>query len=278
MRETGAGSVLPGGSSESSGLSSHEPGRPPREDQDRAASRAGRRRRGLLIALGVLVLVVAVVVAVLVAANQRAEPEPAVTLEPEVVTLPVPTPTVDPVELPEGTAFFEALPRTVLQYVVLGAEEARDLVEAGAVEAYRLELGDGGATTLTVAATQWRDVDAATGRLDEVVARETAEVGSPPTSGTGDPDGPADGTDGAGTTVDADADADAVDGDPDADAITQPRFEEGAVRAGDDEVGRYLLLVREDGTATVWWTNRTALVRLDGPADAVRDVYAAFPL
>ena len=57
-----------------------------------------------------------------------------------------------------------------------------------------------------------------------------------------------------------------------------PAPEQGTVDAAGALVGRSLLLPRADGTATVWWTNGTALLQLDGPVDAVRDVFTGFPL
>ncbi|MCU1433194.1 MAG: hypothetical protein JWP95_2299, partial [Actinotalea sp.] len=54
--------------------------------------------------------------------------------------------------------------------------------------------------------------------------------------------------------------------------------EQGPVTVDGTQVGRYLLVERGDGTGTVWWTNSTVLIQLDGPADALRDVFTAFPL
>ena len=62
------------------------------------------------------------------------------------------------------------------------------------------------------------------------------------------------------------------------DPAADPAPEQGTVDAAGAPVGRSLLLPRADGTATVWWTNGTALLQLDGPVDAVRDVFTGFPL
>jgi len=43
-------------------------------------------------------------------------------------------------------------------------------------------------------------------------------------------------------------------------------------------VGRYLFVQRADGTGSIWWTNTTVLLQIDGLAKDLRDVYAAFPL
>lgn len=231
----------------------------PVDDDGRAP---GGNRRWLWIALAV-VTVVAVVAAILLLTNEREPPEPAATLDPEVVTLPVPTPTVEAAELPEGTTFFQALPRTVLQFAVTGADEVPEARRAGALEAYRLEFDDGGGSGFTLHASQWRDPEAAADRLADVVLEQAAEVGVEP-SASAQPEEP--------------ADEPAEGAEAETDPVTEPRFEQGPVVVDGAEVGSYLLRVDEDGTARVWWTNATALFSLEGRADALLDVYAAFPL
>ena len=54
--------------------------------------------------------------------------------------------------------------------------------------------------------------------------------------------------------------------------------EEGAVQVGGTEVGRFTIAPRADGTGTLTWSNGTAVMQVDGPAAALRDFYAAFPL
>ena len=44
------------------------------------------------------------------------------------------------------------------------------------------------------------------------------------------------------------------------------------------EVGRYTFAPHEDGTGTIVWSNGTVVIRLDGPGDVLRDLFAAFPL
>ncbi len=52
----------------------------------------------------------------------------------------------------------------------------------------------------------------------------------------------------------------------------------GAVQVDGTQVGSYAMVTREDGTGTVLWSNGTAVMELDGPADALPDLYTAFPL
>jgi hypothetical protein len=52
----------------------------------------------------------------------------------------------------------------------------------------------------------------------------------------------------------------------------------GAVEVDGSQVGTYATVTHEDGTSTVLWTNGTAVLELDGPADALPDLYTAFPL
>lgn len=52
----------------------------------------------------------------------------------------------------------------------------------------------------------------------------------------------------------------------------------GAVEVDGTQVGSYSMITSEDGTSTVLWSNGTAVMELTGPADAVPDLYTAFPL
>ena len=52
----------------------------------------------------------------------------------------------------------------------------------------------------------------------------------------------------------------------------------GPVQVDGAKVGSYAKVTRADGTSTVLWSNGTAVLELDGPADAVPDLYTAFPL
>lgn len=52
----------------------------------------------------------------------------------------------------------------------------------------------------------------------------------------------------------------------------------GAVEVDGAEVGRFATVERADGTATLTWTNGTVVLQLDGPAEALADLFTAFPL
>lgn len=52
----------------------------------------------------------------------------------------------------------------------------------------------------------------------------------------------------------------------------------GAVEVDGTEVGSYAMVTHEDGTGTVVWSNGTAVMELEGSADALPDLYTAFPL
>jgi hypothetical protein len=222
--------------------------------------------------LAAALVVVGVVVAVLLVVNRPSAPEaPEPAPEAETVTLPVPTPTIEPVALPEGaSAFLQAMPQEVLAFALTEVGEDAPLLAEGALEAYRLVYSDG-AQEIVATAAQWRDAEAVTARFDEIVAAESAAAGVP--------------VEEAGAAADeetaAAGETGATDGEEPADATenpTEPRLEQGTVQVDGEQVGRFLQLTRTDGTGSLWWTNGTALLRLDGPGAALRDVYAAFPL
>nr|WP_297426828.1 hypothetical protein [uncultured Actinotalea sp.] len=260
-------------------------GGPPTGGAGSAAGAGGPARgsgRGRLwAALAVVLVVVAVVVAVLLLVNRPEPEEPAPAPQAETVTLPVPTPTVEPVALPDGaSAFLQAMPQEVLAFALAEVAEEPQLLAEGALEAYRLVYDDG-AQQIVATAGQWRDTDAVTARFDEIVAAESQAAGVP-VEEAGAPDGAAtdDATDPTDPTGTAAPDDGATD-DASADATsspTGPRLEQGFVEVDGTQVGRFLQLTRADGTGSLWWTNGTALLRLDGPGAALRDVYAAFPL
>lgn len=232
------------------------------------AGRGGRRPPlWLMITAGVLVVALVVVV-VYVLGNREGEPEPPPVAE--TTTLAPPTPTVDPVDREPGSAFFEALPDTVLQYALAEAGEDSTWLADDALESYRFVYTDGGSVELVVLAGQWRDAAAAQAVLDRLTA-----------------DQPAVGTEVAGTdvdtadadTADADtADADTADADTAGAADAPATVEGGSVQVDGADVGRYLIVPHEDGSGTAWWTNGTVLFQVDGPASALRDFYTGFPL
>ncbi|GEN80975.1 hypothetical protein [Actinotalea fermentans] len=237
---------------------------PPASRRDAAATPPRRRRPPLWLLIVIGVVVVGGIVAAVLLLTGQDEPEapPAAT-----VTLPVPTPTIDPIQREPGTPFFDALPSTVLQYVLTETGESEDLLLGGALEGYRLVYSDGGATTLTVLAGQWADATGPQARLDGVLAQVTGEVGEVPEAGA------------AGTADDAEEPAEDEDGataTPTEEPLPSP--EQGPVQVDGQDVGRYVFLPRADGTGTLWWTNTTVFVQLDGPWSALRDVFTAFSL
>ncbi len=114
---------------------------------------------------------------------------------------------------------------------------------AGAVEGWKLTYTDG-AQDVVLHAGQWRDAAAADAAFQQVVAAN-----------------PLPAADAAATPA------------PD-----QPQPEQGSVLVGGQQVGSFLFLPATDGTGTLWWTNTTTMLRIEGPATALRDVFAAFTL
>jgi hypothetical protein len=114
--------------------------------------------------------------------------------------------------------------------------EEPSLLTAGAVEGYRLEYSDGGGGALTVVASQWRTEADATAALAAATAAVSA--GSVPVAD----DGPT----------------------------------SGEVQVGGAAVGTWTLTRAADRTGTVTWSNGTVVLQATGPADVVRDVYAAY--
>jgi hypothetical protein len=53
---------------------------------------------------------------------------------------------------------------------------------------------------------------------------------------------------------------------------------EGEVTVGEEVTGTYAVVPGADGAATLLWRNGTVVVAATGPADAVEDLYAAYPL
>ncbi|WP_182112140.1 hypothetical protein [Actinotalea sp. JY-7876] len=224
--------------------------RSPAPEPEPAAGRPERRTPPVwLLVLGALVLVGAVVGGVLLLGDRGGDP--AVAPEPETVTLPLPTPTVEPVARAAGTAFSDALPSTVLAYALSELAEDPAGLQAGAVEAYRLAYTDGAASVVLLAA-QWETPEEASAAYAVAVEAQTAAAAQ---AGAGD---------GAEEGSEDEASTDT---------------EEGAVTTTDGaEAGRYTIVPRGDGTATLTWWNGTAVLQLDGPTDDVRDLFAAFPL
>lgn len=234
----------------------------PSSRRELQADEAARRLPPIWLLALIGVLVVGAIVMVVVMLSGRDEPDvpPAQT-----VTLPVPTPTIDAIEREPGTAFFDALPSQVLQFALTELGDDQELLTGGAIESYRLVYSDGGAATLTLLAGQWRDETGPQARLDGVLEQVTAELGEVPEAGDVDAAAQAD-------------DADGTAGTPTDDAGPAPAPVQGPVKVGEQVVGRYVFVPREDGTGTLWWTNSTVFLQLDGPSAALRDVFKAFPL
>ena len=245
----------------------------PPSRRDVAATPPGRRRPPLWLLILIGVVVVGGIVAAVLLLTGQDEPE---VLPAETITLPVPTPTIDPIQREAGTPFFDALPSTVLQFALTETGESEDMLVGGALEGYRLVYSDGGAATLTVLAGQWADASGPQARLDGVLAEVVAEVGEVPEAGAA---GTADGADAgedAGEDAEEPTQEDGASATPTEEPLPSP--EQGPVQVDGQDVGRYVFLPRADGTGTLWWTNATVFVQLDGPWSALRDVFTAFPL
>lgn len=259
----GSGGAAPWGDRpQPGGVGPEQQGEPASRRSSRAPQEPGRRGLPRWALVSGIVLVVAVVVGVILILTNNAEPAP--TPDPEVVTLPAPTPTVDPVDREPGTAFFEALPSTVLSYALAEVGEHEGLLADGALEAYRLVYSDGSAS-LTLHAGQWADAEAALAVFEQLVEAASADIDEAEAAE-------------AAPAEDQTAQTDDVEDVPGGDPAPAPGVVEGTVEVDGAEVGRYLIVTRADGSATAWWTNGTVLIQVDGPAGAVRDVYAAYPL
>jgi hypothetical protein len=204
----------------------------------------------MIILVGVVVVGLAGAL-VLLLVNRNAEPP-----EAEMVTLPVPTPTVVPMERVAGTPFQDSLPSEVREWALVALEEHNPMLMAGSLEGYRLTYSDG-ARELIVYAGQWRDAAGAEAAYDQISALESQVPEEPTAEPTAEP---------------------TVDSTESPTAEPEPQAENGVVEVDGQQVGRYSFVPRGDGTASLWWTNQSVLIQIDGPVDAVRDVYAAYPL
>lgn len=235
---------------------SRTPAGPPGSDADEPGDDRPRRRPPWWLLVLIAVVVVGAVVALVLVLNRPGTPDP---LEPEVITLPEPTPTIDPVERAEGTAFFEALPSEVLDYALVDYGDWDDPLLSGGVEGYYL-VYDNGTSTVTLYAGQWRDAEATDAALvAAVAAAQDVPLEEP-----------------AETEPEPEATDTATEGTPTAAPVTEP--EEGTVEVDGQQVGRYVLVPRADGTGSLVWTNQTVMLRLDGPVEELRDIFTAFPL
>lgn len=239
---------------------------PPGSRRDGKPTKPARRRPPLWLLILIGVVVVGAIVAIVLLLTQKDEPEapPAAT-----VTLPVPTPTIEAITREPGSPFFEALPSEVLQFALTEVGQSDEMLLGGALEGYRFVYSDGGSDTLTVLAGQWRDAAGPQARLDAVLA-QVGEV--PEASDLPEPEA----TEPAATDDDEDAEDASASPTPTEEPL--PSAEQGPVEVDGQEVGRYVFVPREDGTGTLWWTNATVFIQLDGPWAALRDFFTAYPL
>lgn len=155
----------------------------------RSASSARPSRRTVVLIAIAAVAVVGVVVAILLTRGGAAE-EPAAPPA-ETITNPLPTPAVEPIDKGSGSAFFDLLPTSVLQFALseLAPDDGDEVAQA--VEAHTLTYDDGGGTTVVVRASQWRTAAAAEEAAEAfgTAAREAepdGEVGERPVEAGGE--------------------------------------------------------------------------------------------
>ena len=209
-------------------------------DAPTTAGRTATRRVPVWVFVVAGVVLVALAgTAALLLSNRGGEMPPA---EAEVITLPVPTPTIEPMDREAGTAFYDALPSTVLDFVVSGSGDAGELAALGALESYRLEYTDG-TETVVLLAGQW-----ATAAEAEVARAASSQV-------------PAPADDAAETSATDPLEADS-----------------GDVTVGGTVVGTYTMETTEGDDGVLTWSNDTVVLQLSGPAAGLRDLYAGFPL
>ena len=135
--------------------------------------------------------------------------------------------------------------------------------------------GAGPACVSTSRRSECSDAGGPPARLVAVLALVGSEGGEVPEAGDVAEPEPADET-AEPADEDGDAAEDGATATPTAEPLPSP--EQGSVEVDGQEVGRYVFLPREDGTGTLWWTNSTVFVQLDGPWAHLRDVFTAYPL
>ena len=141
--------------------------------QQEPSRRSRRRRPSWLLPAALAVGAVVVAAVVLALTGVLSSPAP----EPSPVLLPTPTPTVAPAERDRTTPFQQALPDEVLEFAVASQAEDFGLIDAGAVEAYRLEYTDG-ERVLVLRTGQWPTPE------DAVVGAEVLEAFPEPADAT----------------------------------------------------------------------------------------------
>lgn len=135
-----------------------------------ARTRSGRdrqpRRPGLWLIL-VGVIVVLAVAAVLIWQGTQ-EPQEPVTPPPVTITNALPTPQITPIAKESGSAFYDLLPETVLQYALTASDPDTSDDVARALEAFTLTYSDGADHSITVTASQWESVQDAAKHIERI--------------------------------------------------------------------------------------------------------------
>lgn len=218
---------------------------------DDAVEPSGGRRRALLVG-GIVVGVLAVGgigYGVVNALGSGGTPSAATST----VQLPSPTPTVDPIDRGEGSAFFTALPDSVLRFALASTGPADSWSAAGAIEAYTFTYSDGADGEVVVVAGQWETPPEATAFADGLLPEE------PP--------------------AEAPAEAPTEDATDGATAEPPPSVDDtGDVQVDGETVGTYTIRDLGDGTGVAFWQNGTTVFQATGPVADITDFYAAFPL
>jgi hypothetical protein len=241
-----------------------------REAERRAeleAERAGRpepRRRALMVAVaGVAALAVAGGVTAVAVGWRDPEPQPAPAAVHVTRTAPPPSPTIAAAPREPGTAFFEAIPTTVGAYVFQGSRELEAWLDAGAIEAYQLTYSDG-ARQVTLRAGQWETPEEAREGGEALTADPSAGT---PSAGNPTAETPSAGTPAAGAPS---------EGDPNAETPSAGAPAAGAPSEGDPNAGDWSASSAAD--PGIVWLNETARFEATGPAAAIEDFQARFPM
>jgi hypothetical protein len=179
--------------------------------------------------------------------------------DPPAVVAPSPTATVAPVARAASSPFATALPGTLLQYGLVESAEDPDWLALGAVEALAETYSDGGTGQVRVQAGQWETPEEADTVLTSLVAAMPA---SPAAAADA-----ADAADPAQDTADG-----AAAGGPSRVLLADEVQVDGAA------VGTVTVVDAGDGSGIAVWRNGTTVVRVTGPADDIRNLYAAYPI
>ncbi len=114
-----------------------------------------KARKPWWIWLIVAVAVLALVGIALMIWQSKNEPEEPVTPAAVTITNPVPTPAITAMDKEPGSAFYDLLPDTVLQYALVDSEATDTKRVRRSLESVTLTYSDGDDAEITVTATQW---------------------------------------------------------------------------------------------------------------------------